>query len=156
MRTGIRYIICSLLIFCALVVQKPVSASADDNGTYIHPDIHVNWTIHRNNEYVELSGSVTNRSGGLILNMELSTNLYPARDRKYGAGRFLFLPNAVPADAVLPFGMRIAVPYDDLTRQLIVSLYYERQHSEINGLPTVQSFLVDIPPPAAMRGGTNQ
>jgi len=154
-RTGIRYIICSLHIFCVLFFRLPVAICADQ-GTYIHPDVHVNWSIHRNNGDVELTGSVINRSGGLLLNMELSTSLYPVRDRSHGTARFLFLPQVAPADALLPFGMRIAVPADDPARELMVSLYYERQDSVGKGHPTVQSFLVDLPSPAAVRSGTEK
>lgn len=154
-RTSIRYVICSLHIFCALFLRLPVAVCADQ-GTYIHPDVHVNWAIHRNDGYVELTGSVINRSGGLLLNMELSTSLYPVQDRSHGTARFLFLPQGAPADALLPFGMRIAVPAADPARELMVSLYYERLDSEGRGLPTVQSFLVDLPLPAAVRGGTEK
>lgn len=53
-------------------------------------------------------------------------------------------------DALLPFGMRIALMDDNPARQLMVSIYYEQQDSEGNGFPVMESYLVDIPPESVL------
>ncbi len=147
--TVIRYIKCSLLLFCILFIQMPIAVSAEvptSEGTYVHPNVRVHWKVLRYKEYLEFTGRVLNCSGGLLLNMEISTRLYPALEAKQGVARFIFLPRAVSADALLPFGMRIALTDDNPAGQLMVSLYYERLDSEGVGFPVLESYLIDIPP----------
>lgn len=115
-------------------------------GTYVHPQIRVHWIVSRHSEYLELTGDVLNCSGEMLLNMEISTHFYPVQEMKQGNARFIFLPHAVSDGALLPFGMRIAISRDNTVRQIVASLYYERQGSEGNVLPVLESFLIDIPP----------
>jgi len=118
-------------------------------GIYAHPQVRVHWKVHRYNEYLEFTGTVLNCSGSLLLNMEISAQLYPMRETGRGVARFIFLPHAVPVDALLPFGMRIALMEDNPARQLMVSIYYERQDSEGKGFPVMESYLLDMPPKSA-------
>lgn len=152
-RTVIRYVICSLHLLGILFCQMPIAVSAEEStreGTFVHPHVRVHWKIGRSKEYLEFTGNVRNCSGGVLLNMEISTHLYPVRETEQGVARFVFLPHAVPMDALLPFGMRIALMDDNPARQLMVSIYYERQDSEGNGFPVMESYLVDIPPESVL------
>lgn len=148
-RGGISLIRIRLIILVAVlhvVSIKSVCAEPVSAGSYLHPDLTVEWLVRTEDGRLLLTGTVRNTSQKDMGDMELIARISRQDLTEMGRERFLFIPKVLPPGSFMPFGLFFRMTEEGFPTEIFCTVFLGRDDGSGEVRQVFYSFAASVPP----------